>query len=128
MVTNATSTVLLGVENQHSSNIDTSSLHVLKTSRDFYIGLSLALLSSFFIGSSFILKKKGLLKLSGEYSSSNDTNNKVKRAGIFIYLRTQKRGFKTTQYSSRTVVTQIEDVTWGFIPHLNTGILEILPF
>lgn len=33
--------------------------------RDFYIGLSLALLSSFFIGSSFILKKKGLLKLTG---------------------------------------------------------------
>lgn len=31
---------------------------------DFYIGLTLALLSSFFIGSSFILKKKGLLKLT----------------------------------------------------------------
>ena len=90
MVINATSSVLLGVENQHSGNIDTSSLHVLKTSRDFYIGLSLALLSSFFIGSSFILKKKGLLKLSGEDSSSNDANNKVKRAGILIYLRTQK--------------------------------------
>lgn len=32
--------------------------------QDFYIGLTLALLSSFFIGSSFILKKKGLLKLT----------------------------------------------------------------
>ncbi|KAM4664906.1 magnesium transporter NIPA2-like [Discoglossus pictus] len=32
---------------------------------DFYIGLALALSSSIFIGGSFILKKKGLLKLSG---------------------------------------------------------------
>ncbi|XP_077165361.1 magnesium transporter NIPA2-like [Paroedura picta] len=32
---------------------------------DFYIGLGLALSSSLFIGGSFILKKKGLLKLSG---------------------------------------------------------------
>ncbi len=32
--------------------------------RDFYIGLSLAISSSIFIGSSFIIKKKGLLKVS----------------------------------------------------------------
>jgi len=32
--------------------------------RDFYIGLSLAVSSSLFIGTSFILKKKGLQKLS----------------------------------------------------------------
>ena len=32
-------------------------------SSQFYIGILLALLSSLFIGSSFILKKKGLLKL-----------------------------------------------------------------
>ena len=31
--------------------------------RDFYIGLSLAISSSVFIGSSFIVKKKALLKL-----------------------------------------------------------------
>lgn len=31
---------------------------------DFYIGLVLAMCSSLFIGTSFILKKKGLLKLS----------------------------------------------------------------
>ena len=31
--------------------------------RDFYIGLFLAMSSSIFIGTSFILKKKGLLKL-----------------------------------------------------------------
>jgi hypothetical protein len=36
----------------------------LQSSQNFYIGLTLALLSSFFIGSSFILKKKGLLKLT----------------------------------------------------------------
>ena len=58
-----------------------SNLHH-KSNRDFYIGLSLALMSSFFIGSSFILKKKGLLKLSSsiDYLSDN-SSNKVKRAG-----------------------------------------------
>ncbi|XP_060612342.2 magnesium transporter NIPA2-like [Anolis sagrei] len=35
---------------------------------DFYIGLGLALISSLFIGGSFILKKKGLLKLNGKGS------------------------------------------------------------
>ncbi|XP_069469129.1 magnesium transporter NIPA2-like [Ambystoma mexicanum] len=35
---------------------------------DFYIGLALAIGSSIFIGGSFILKKKGLLKLSGKGS------------------------------------------------------------
>ncbi|CAF1395095.1 unnamed protein product [Adineta ricciae] len=39
------------------------SLHPMK-SHQFAIGISLALLSSLFIGSSFILKKKGLLKLT----------------------------------------------------------------
>jgi hypothetical protein len=33
---------------------------------DFYIGLSLAMSSSIFIGGSFILKKKGLLRLSSK--------------------------------------------------------------
>ena len=45
--------------------------------RDFYIGLTLAILSSVFIGSSFILKKKGLLKLIG----STTIGNSPKRAG-----------------------------------------------
>jgi len=41
-------------------------------SQDFYIGLSLAMSSSLFIGTSFILKKKGLLRLSvraGKFST-----------------------------------------------------------
>jgi uncharacterized membrane protein len=38
---------------------------------EFYTGLTLALLSSFFIGSSFILKKKGLLKLCASNNSFN---------------------------------------------------------
>ncbi|MED6271238.1 Magnesium transporter nipa2 [Ameca splendens] len=36
---------------------------------DFYIGLSLAVSSSVFIGSSFILKKKGLLRLASKGST-----------------------------------------------------------
>lgn len=34
------------------------------TVHEFYIGLMLAVSSSFFIGSSFIIKKKGLIRLS----------------------------------------------------------------
>ena len=37
---------------------------VAESTQDFYLGLGLALASSVFIGSSFILKKKGLLRLS----------------------------------------------------------------
>ena len=37
--------------------------------REFFIGISLAIASSFFIGSSFILKKKGLLKLTSYHGS-----------------------------------------------------------
>lgn len=36
---------------------------------DFYIGLGLAMSSSIFIGGSFILKKKGLLRLAGKGST-----------------------------------------------------------
>lgn len=36
---------------------------------DFYIGLSLAVSSSAFIGASFILKKKGLLRLASKGST-----------------------------------------------------------
>ena len=43
---------------------------------DFYFGLSLAILSSLFIGSSYILKKKGLIKLHRQ----NSTRKKVLRA------------------------------------------------
>lgn len=38
------------------------------TSFDFYIGLALAVSSSIFIGGSFILKKKGLLRLASKGS------------------------------------------------------------
>lgn len=41
---------------------------------DFYVGLALAISSSIFIGGSFILKKKGLLRLARKGSM---------RAGIF---------------------------------------------
>ncbi len=53
--------------------------------RDFYIGLTLALLSSVFIGSSFILKKKGLLKLIGSttINSSPKTTLRAGKKSIF---------------------------------------------
>jgi hypothetical protein len=62
-----------------SSNVNGANNNIMKKEdpKDFYIGLSLALLSSFFIGSSFILKKKGLIKLS----VSTPTQGSVLRAG-----------------------------------------------
>lgn len=50
--------------------------------KEFYIGLSLAIASSFFNASGFILKKKGLIKLVG---STILTPNK-KRAGYCLFL------------------------------------------
>jgi hypothetical protein len=55
-------------------------LYKTKHGNDFFIGLMLALLSSLFIGSSFISKKKGLLKLVSVNSGSNGL-----RAGISIF-------------------------------------------
>lgn len=46
---------------------------------NFYIGVTLAVLSSFFIGSSFILKKKTLIKLVDQDSDSG-ANSKGRRA------------------------------------------------
>ena len=60
-----------------------SSTNVTKTTSnyDFYIGLSLAISSSLFIGSSFILKKKGLIKLSSQaYSDYNNPKKNGLRA------------------------------------------------
>jgi len=62
---------------------------------EYYTGLTLALLSSFFIGSSFILKKKGLLKLCASNNSfnhltaTNQSNKQHLRAGQggYGYLR-----------------------------------------
>ena len=47
------------------------------TGYDFLIGLTLAISSSFFIGSSFVLKKKTLIKLSNNQDEENEkTYNK----------------------------------------------------
>jgi hypothetical protein len=53
-------------------NVSTQSVY----SKQFYVGIFLAFLSSLFIGSSFILKKKGLLKLINHNGSI--------RAGLII--------------------------------------------
>ena len=42
-----------------------SSAHGVTLSKDFLVGLVLAVSSSVFIGTSFIIKKKGLLKVAG---------------------------------------------------------------
>ncbi|XP_062551495.1 magnesium transporter NIPA2 [Armigeres subalbatus] len=57
------------------------SMDALYQQQDFYIGLSLALSSSFFIGSSFIIKKIGLIRLSRGGSSVRAS------AGGFGYLK-----------------------------------------
>lgn len=63
-----------------SGNVSSSSLSELYGQTDFYIGVGLAISSCFFIGSSFIIKKKGLMRLNrhGELRAS---------AGGFGYLK-----------------------------------------
>lgn len=43
---------------------ETTDFDIPHVTYDFYFGLSLAVSSSLFIGASFVIKKKGLLKLS----------------------------------------------------------------
>ena len=74
-------------------NRNNMNLAEAKAAHSFYIGLTLALLSSFFIGSSFILKKKGLLRLCSSansnggggaddsYNSMSGKKTKMLRAG-----------------------------------------------
>eukprot|EP00118_Oscarella_pearsei_P025609 m.308464 g.308464 ORF g.308464 m.308464 type:complete len:393 (+) comp44039_c0_seq1:57-1235(+) len=69
-----------------SSNLSTPTSTVMTATmsatgnRDFYVGLGLALSSTIFIGSSFIVKKKGLLRVSRE--SKNRAGS-----GGFAYLK-----------------------------------------
>ena len=59
---------------------DPDSAPLPQYSRDFYIGLALAVSSSAFIGTSFIVKKKGLLRVSRSSSSRAGS-------GGYAYLR-----------------------------------------
>ncbi|XP_067663593.1 magnesium transporter NIPA2-like isoform X1 [Haliotis asinina] len=52
-----------------TGNMTSDYEHKLQDMRDFYIGLSLAISSSIFIGSSFIFKKLGLLRLAKHQST-----------------------------------------------------------
>ena len=53
------------LDNYGNEGNDTNTMtEASKDMRDFYIGLFLACSSSIFIGTSFIFKKKGLLRLS----------------------------------------------------------------
>ena len=72
---------------QSNTTLSETTKHAHKLTKDFYIGLFLALSSSFFIGASFILKKKGLLKLCDlPEISLGDPKNKIKRAGkLFLF-------------------------------------------
>lgn len=66
-----------------TTNKDGTSLEDLSelyNKTEFYIGLSLAVCSSFFIGSSFIIKKKALIQL-------NRSGNLRASAGGLGYLR-----------------------------------------
>lgn len=60
--------------------IDKASLDEIYTKQEFYVGLGLAVSSSLFIGSSFIIKKKALIRL-------NRIGGIRASAGGFGYLR-----------------------------------------
>uniref|UniRef100_A0A8C0GPR7 Uncharacterized protein n=1 Tax=Chelonoidis abingdonii TaxID=106734 RepID=A0A8C0GPR7_CHEAB len=62
---------------------------VLGRRHDFYIGLGLALSSSIFIGGSFILKKKGLLKLASRGSIRAGTFHLYCCSWLYSYVPTK---------------------------------------
>lgn len=63
-----------------STRTSINDLEELYSQKEFYIGLGLAISSSFFIGSSFIIKKKALIHL-------NRSGNLRASAGGFGYLK-----------------------------------------
>lgn len=75
--------------NNTLGTVSRSNMTRAQSNHDFYIGLTLAISSSFFIGSSFILKKKGLIKLSSAYPDLNSQPKKGLRAaqGGYGYLK-----------------------------------------
>lgn len=72
-------------------------LKELYTQKEFFIGLGLAISSSFFIGSSFIIKKKALIRL-------NRMGNLRASAGGFGYLKQWIwwAGLITSEFNSQT--------------------------
>lgn len=74
------SSITVGSSTSSSIESPTPSLSELYAQTDFYIGVGLAISSCFFIGSSFIIKKKALIRLNryGEVRAS---------AGGFGYLK-----------------------------------------
>ncbi|CAF0907946.1 unnamed protein product [Brachionus calyciflorus] len=98
---------------QHGLDESVSSKMLKKNqsgSHEFYIGLSLALLSSFFIGSSFILKKKGLLKLCG---STTLSPNKRAGQGGYGYL---KEWLWWSGFLTMAVGELCNFAAYGFVP------------
>ncbi|ESO04648.1 hypothetical protein HELRODRAFT_141893, partial [Helobdella robusta] len=77
--------------------------------RDFYIGLSLAVSSSIFIGSSFILKKKGLLKLSHRAGSGGFGYLKewMWWAGLILMGIGEAANFVAYAFAPATLVTPL---------------------
>lgn len=70
---------------------------------DFYIGLSLAVSSSAFIGASFILKKKGLLRLASKGSMRAGTVTFIKiKVNFSNITRSVVEEILTSYYSVRS--------------------------
>jgi hypothetical protein len=68
-------------------NSTISNVAKVHTGYDFLIGLTLAISSSFFIGSSFVLKKKTLIKLSNNQDEENEKKNLRAADGGHGYLK-----------------------------------------
>ena len=78
---------------EHEVEDDEFTMH--DESKDFFIGLALAISSSIFIGASFIFKKKGLLRLEAKVSEltcdsrilepfSGSSTSWIRRSCVFI--------------------------------------------
>uniref|UniRef100_A0A1A9WM35 Magnesium transporter NIPA2 n=1 Tax=Glossina brevipalpis TaxID=37001 RepID=A0A1A9WM35_9MUSC len=108
-------TRVTGSNTTTSQTIDVSSpsLSELYTQTDFYIGVGLAICSCFFIGSSFIIKKKALLRLNrhGEVRASAGGFGYLKEwiwwAGLFTMSLGEAANFTAYAFAPASLVTPL---------------------
>ena len=95
--TDSTATTLAQLVSNTTSSPTTTKMASVDDNKNYYTGLGLALSSCIFIGTSFIVKKKGLLKVARTSSS---------RAGkvFFWSLINTRRTVYFLQLSKRTAV------------------------
>src|SRR5262249_17454556 len=80
---------------------------------DFYIGLGLAVSSSVFIGSSFIIKKKALIKLASAYNGNQRASE-----GGYAYLKEYTWWVSLTRLYQTNVLLKLGVIIMAIVMYL----------